>query len=114
MQAIWKDGMTSVTLPSSEHTGLDGNAFGIGYIFFANEANFGGDSGAGGITGASGGVEGITGAGVITGTTGCSSLLLLLSGGVGSFIGGGEGGLIFVLDFFFKFLFDGGPLFGGA
>ena len=102
--------MTSVTLPSSEHTGLDGNAFGIGYIFFANAANFGGDSG--GITGASGGVEGITGAGVITGTTGCSSPLLQLSGGVGSLIGGGEGGLIFMLDFFFKFLFDGEALFG--
>ena len=77
----------------------------------ANEANFGGDSGAG----AAAGDEGITGAGDITGAIGCSSLLLLLllSGGVGSLIGGGgEGGLIFMLDFFFKFFFDGEALFG--
>ena len=82
---------------------------GIGYIFLANEANFGGDSGAG----AAGGDEGITGAWGITGAIGSSSLLLLLSGGVGSLIGGdGEGGLIFMLDFFFKFFFDGEALFG--
>lgn len=74
----------------------------------ANEAYFGGDSGAA----AAGGGECITGAEGITGAIGCSSLLLLLSGGVGSLIGGGEGGLIFMLDFFFKFLFDGEALFG--
>ena len=87
---------------------------GIGYIFLANEANFGGDSGAGAAGGDEGitGAWGITGAGGITGAIGSSSLLLVLSGGVGSLIGGGEGGLIFMLDFFFKFLFDGEALFG--